>query len=522
MKKYLMTGIAALAMVAGFTSCSSNDDLYDPDLVAKTEAEQEAAKIVDNYKANFIKVFGQPAATQTWGFGAPVTRGTIVNVNGNQWTEMPGVTAAEKQLVFNHVNKDKSQVVGATEEYPYNLQNYYVTHVWTGTDTYSTFDGTTTDILGSSKMNNLQIAESSSATITNGDLSATGWFHVNNFNRGNNTDWEGNTLVLNSGTCDFAYHSSEDNNYHNRWIAVPGSKIDPSLAGYYYICFDFMAVPDGCYTVFERPEKNNEKINIEGAWHNIQEVLDAGITKVKTQEWSNQAGGFVDVEVDVLSTWNWTQNVSGNQFIQPNNVYTDWIIRLVEAQPVGDPKLRVMAEDLSANEPSDFDFNDVVFDVEYVNASKVNVTIQAAGGTLPLRVAGREVHDLLNNANQSPNSAAYWDKASNAWVENQPIDVKTMINTNARRIKPELPYKAADGLSPYTFEVTGSWSDNQNTFAAQVRDNIKVEVNKGSDGANNWIELTANQGEPACKIGVLITKPWAEEKVKVNPNSMVF
>lgn len=68
--------------------------------------------------------------------------------------------------------------------------------------------------------------------------------------------------------------------------------------------------------------------------------------------------------------------------------------------------VRVIAEDMgdqTTNESSDFDFNDVVFDVEYVSASEAKVTILAAGGTLPLTVGWdgtgdyreHEVHNLL-------------------------------------------------------------------------------------------------------------------------------
>ena len=62
-------------------------------------------------------------------------------------------------------------------------------------------------------------------------------------------------------------------------------------------------------------------------------------------------------------------------------------------EPGGDdpfePVIRVIAEDMgdqSLKEASDFDFNDVVFDVTWVSESKVKIKILAAGGTLPLTV----------------------------------------------------------------------------------------------------------------------------------------
>ena len=58
----------------------------------------------------------------------------------------------------------------------------------------------------------------------------------------------------------------------------------------------------------------------------------------------------------------------------------------------GVSSLRIMAEDLSASEASDFDFNDVVFDVVWKSDSEAEIILQAAGGTLPLTVNGVEVH----------------------------------------------------------------------------------------------------------------------------------
>ena len=52
-----------------------------------------------------------------------------------------------------------------------------------------------------------------------------------------------------------------------------------------------------------------------------------------------------------------------------------------------------MAEDLTIS-GGDFDFNDVVFDAVTVNGATV-VTLQAAGGTMPLYIEDNEVHELF-------------------------------------------------------------------------------------------------------------------------------
>ena len=67
MKKYLMTVMAAVALGGLFSGCGN-----DVDLSGGSTAE---FNIVQNYENAFITRFGQPAATQTWGFG-PAASGT--------------------------------------------------------------------------------------------------------------------------------------------------------------------------------------------------------------------------------------------------------------------------------------------------------------------------------------------------------------------------------------------------------------------------------------------------------------
>ena len=69
---------------------------------------------------------------------------------------------------------------------------------------------------------------------------------------------------------------------------------------------------------------------------------------------------------------------------------------------VEEPKpIRVIAEDLSASEGSDFDFNDVVFDIQlnWPAQGQHTITLQAAGGKLPLCIGEledeNEVHKLF-------------------------------------------------------------------------------------------------------------------------------
>lgn len=127
----------------------------------------------------------------------------------------------------------------------------------------------------------------------------------------------------------------------------------------------------------------------------------------------------------------------------------------------GDPLYRVIAEDLSATEGGDFDFNDVVFDIVKAEGGKTTLKLICAGGVLPLKVMGVEVHGLFGET--TPNEKGQYQ----------------MYNTGAGPDK-----------DPVTFEVDGTY-----TTPEQIK-NIIIEVQK--DGV--WMPLNATTGKPACKI----------------------
>lgn len=181
--------------------------------------------------------------------------------------------------------------------------------------------------------------------------------------------------------------------------------------------------------------------------------------------------------------------------------------------PPTKPFLRVIAEDLTTKEKGDFDFNDIVFDVEYVSATQAKVTILAAGGTLPLTINGQEVHQLFIDAN--PNATT---------DQGGPVNTQTMINTNAQRINPTAPFSSAELTELPTLTLTGSWSDDQETFSAQVRDNIPLVVTKkNEDGTTYTLTLTAEKGKAPGKVG--IASPyyeWKQEKVYIGDGFKKF
>ena len=81
MKYYLMSGIAALAICAAFTSCSKNVDLYDQAAIDANEVNQ----IYESYNRAFIATFGQPAADQDWGFGSGANTRSEISDSPYDW-----------------------------------------------------------------------------------------------------------------------------------------------------------------------------------------------------------------------------------------------------------------------------------------------------------------------------------------------------------------------------------------------------------------------------------------------------
>jgi hypothetical protein len=143
---------------------------------------------------------------------------------------------------------------------------------------------------------------------------------------------------------------------------------------------------------------------------------------------------------------------------------------------------RVIVEDLSANQGSDFDFNDVVFDVDPdTDGQGATIKILAAGGIWPLTVAGQEVHKLLIPSIGKTNIY----KKDDVEYECYP-----MINTGV----PE-PKGTSTDNEP-TIHVTGDYSDDTN-----IRQSIKgIVIKVYKYGDTDGVELQANKGEAACKV----------------------
>ena len=133
--------------------------------------------------------------------------------------------------------------------------------------------------------------------------------------------------------------------------------------------------------------------------------------------------------------------------------------------------VRIICEDLGASD--DFDFNDVVFDA-LMKDGKTYIKVLAAGGTLPLTVAGKEVHQIFGVStstmvNTQPN-AHYANKTETqefvvdqVWSSYKDIPVKVSTDANAMTEESMVTLKAEKGAAPQKIAVDTNfeWCDER-------------------------------------------------------------
>jgi hypothetical protein len=179
---------------------------------------------------------------------------------------------------------------------------------------------------------------------------------------------------------------------------------------------------------------------------------------------------------------------------------------------VGEPG-RVFCEDLGRISSNDLDFNDVVFDayvykVTYITRTIVTdengtvtttdvetstiyetaIVLLAAGGTLPLTVAGVEVHQALANASTS-----------------------TIINTIENN-EGSYGNTYLKDVAPVRLTSVDAKGNSINVFPYSSIEAIPIKV-KQTDIA--VLELSAEPGDAPHKICVPVGTKWAKERIKL-------
>ncbi len=444
-----MTGMAALAICAAFTSCSKDTDVYNPN--------QTAEDVKLTYDQAFVKVFGQPAADQDWGFGTRSnTRGS--EPNQTVWPDYGYPTKPGGLKATTPSGKSEEQIVTEwfqshtiADAVTLDCNNYWVLQVH-----YKDYNYTANQHEWEKYENGQEVWKTGTQTVNpkghmdqiyaNKDANSTSYDHIYNFNTGSGDFM----LVINSETkYGFGYEESwgtSDKHVYNRSFMAHIVDEANGIDGY-YVGFDYQAY---------------KKSNVS---------------------YTNNNGETI------------TYNDNKDWAYEPDGIYDDRIIKIVPGTATVEPEytIRVIGEDLTFGEDldTDFDFNDVVFDVA-TNLPKTWIKIKAAGGTLPLIIGVEnpdnaqsydeyEIHHLLGYNNTS-----------------------VMINTNA-----DLKGLNSGTAEDVEIELTKAY--------ANAKD-IPVYVKK--DGA--WVELKAQQGEPASKLGVDTNFRWCNERSSLKGDYPLF
>lgn len=596
MKKYLMTGIAALTMCSGFTSCS-----HDFETLTQEEIdERKANEIVENYKNAFIAQFGQPAADQDWGFGTSETRGMTrsisdmtagANKNRNLWAATDGdfnllvptpLTAGQRLRVRAYFQAHPN----LTWEAP-TMTNYFIQQVYKGANAtagqYSAEQypqGNGSIVVGSNHMDQLTVGSNNVHVLdfNYGDNPNTAKDVKDNGTLTNDTKYHSDQITLMIGvqpTC-VGFQSSDGSVKHNDCMALAGAKVidDWAIAneaalkaaglfgedvwygtdqyGYENKSWNrsFVGLDYEQLTLAQCSTNRNVKISdFQKDWvwdgtrlwrkseyistngddllynNNVVKYISSNTNEIcgtnvdeSQQTWyltrmdASKIGGNSSEEVIDLTKvkakldtncypvengglQKWVKNIGGRDY-----VYSDWIVTLTPAKentttpppPSDEYTIRVIAEDLTFGKDlnTDFDFNDVVFDV-CLKATETKIRLKAAGGTLPLIIG---VKNPKNNQEYPDN------EVHNLWGE----AVNVMINTHAEK-------KGLPNASKPDYILT------LNKAYANAKD-IPVYVKK----SGTWVELTAKQGEPASKIGVVTTFKWCDERQSLKDSRPSF
>lgn len=364
-----------------------------------------------NYENAFIEKFGEPAPDQTWGFGSADANGGGVAQGAITRTANPNSNQWFDENQMNY--KKPADITQAEIEY---VMEWFATH--------NKADGQTLDI------KNYFIQQ---IGYSGGSYSVTD-------NNGASHSIESNKQMDHIFANLDANGSSKDHVYNFNTSSGSIMLMENSETKYGFGFQDSWGTDDTYVT------QN----------YLMAEIDVPGVGK----------GWYVGLDYQ-------TKKSGAGINLKPDGKYDDRVMKIVPA--VKNPlkcDIRIIAEDLSASEGSDFDFNDVVFDVKYgyPEWNKTTIILQAAGGKLPLRIGvldeEHEVHKLFG------------------------VSLNTMVNTEDWTAHKD----------PVTFIIDGqfgSWNIN----------NLPIWVQKGSD----WVLLTAPQGGAASKIAVSTDYKWVKE-----------
>lgn len=483
MKKYLIRGALALVVCGCMISCQDHDEFVGNVIQAKTQAFDET----------FVEAYGEIQAGHDWGFGSvgQAIRTRSEDANNNMWYTYEGITipspitAAERKAVADLFSEEHREACTVTID----LTNFFIQQVYKGGSTYSSWadqnGAITENILGSGHMEEVGCGPDNDYvnTANHGTLAAT---DVWTSNSDHHTD--SIMLMVNSSTSKFWYKNTlgtKNTVYDDHYFII-------EYNGNYYVGFDFQSEADDTPTgsgylegdkIVDRDYRFND-------W--IVKIVPA------------YGDGPAPQPKTIPQVYEVTQETA------PSAYYEVWKGKRVT--DIG----RVMAEDLGSSDKNDMDYNDVVFEARIVTpyteirqmasegateynlvsnvdinntsytasdgTSYANIKLLAAGGTIPITVAGIDVHNAFGSG----------------------IGKTTMINTE----NPNMTNGTYATRGATDLEKDGGSKD----FEYTTIDAIPI----AAQYANGVVEIKNTYGKVPHKIRVPTEAPWPIERVEMN------
>lgn len=550
--KHYLSAVAALGLLA---ACSEYDPGMSDQAIDLTDAEIET---IEEYRANFIARYGEPAEGHTWGFGAKGsedemgTRTIEAHPEKNQWyytqSDWDYVKMAE-YLTGNGFN--------SIPGYPYEIQA--TDSKYSGKYMTQQTDGGNYTLL-SEPQNNYNPA----GDVTDEEMKYVAmWFRSH---RLEDNDFYAENFFIQDVSGDMDYtkypqwndikdHLDEPLDEQYRQVRTAINKSDNSVYSNTDIYeLDYLKVTETVNPTFDggtgwthilnfnngattwRPYQNGTFVS--NSQRTITFITSDGCDAISCRSSSQNVG---DAQV-TEETWqrhyhleHLSFTINGRHYegdylgfdieiddqqkkLERDHYYNNWILKVNGVQQIQNHKWnRIMCEDLGATD--DYDFNDLVYDVYFTgtnNQYTAHIKVLASGGTLPIYVGthtenlAREAHQILQGGNA---------KKLNGGQLYQPVNVSAGVTANPVEFEFEMK------------DASGNWLTGD---AGTDPDNIPILVTstdksrQTASGKNTFVLLKAEKNpvpQKICIDGNLIdaTKVrWMKERKQIESTYTLF
>ena len=460
--------LSAAAAITLFAACSDYDPGESGNVVDLTDAEIET---IEEYTANFINRYGEPAEGHTWGFGAKGsedemgTRTIEAHPEKNEWY----YTQSDWDY-FTMPEYMTGNGFYSIPGYPYEIQA--TDTKYSGKYMTQQNDGENYTLLSEP-----QNSYNPAGDVTDEEMKYVAmWFRSH---RLEDNDFYAENFFIQDVSGDMDYtkypqwedikdHLDETLDAQYRQVRTAINKNDNSVYSNTDIYeLDYLKVTETVNPIFDggtgwthilnfnngattwRPYENGTFVS--NSQRTIAFITSAGCDAISCRASSQNAGDAQVTEETWQSHYHLEHlsfTINGRHYegdylgfdieiddeqkkLERDHYYNNWILKVNGVQQIQNHTWhRVMCEDLGATD--DYDFNDLVYDVYFTGTSETGYTahikVLASGGTLPIYVGtyeetdARECHQILQNGNAKMSGGRYVPVNVAAGVTANPVE----------------------------------------------------------------------------------------------------